>query len=510
MIRSHVEIVRPTLGETVLLHEVTGNGVFEIETEAKGLVIVRLAGVHHEPMELPVVLDDERPFAVKARLATYRYVDIDSLDHVGLVGDFTRWDLRSQVHMQPDFGDFHASFKREDPILGYQLSNIVPGRTVNGTDAADYVYDGGGDYRSVVLAWEGLATITFDPDELVRSDAPPVLELDDSYAYVRDLVPIFAGIDDRRARYDAVVRAAQSAGTSYAEAVKGIGGDVAGRIAAARSETKPEIRKALFVAALQVVRMEGETDQAFFRECLAENPPDSPYWSLAAECIGTLVMQLGGYPAQRDLLEAFIEKHPDPEVRRTSLVRAIGYADEAHLDEEVVSYNDRLQKEYPGSAEAAFAKGRLEATVRRGSPAPPFSVASLEDSTRTLTNADFSGKTTLIDFWATWCGPCVKEMDTLHRAYAEFHDRGFEILSVSLDRRRDAIEPFRGRWPMPWQHVFLDTGFRHAFAKAYGVTSIPMPVLVGPSGEVLALGRELRGENLSRTLDQVLDSIHEH
>ena len=114
---------------------------------------------------------------------------------------------------------------------------------------------------------------------------------------------------------------------------------------------------------------------------------------------------------------------------------------------------------------------------------------------------------TLLDFWGTWCRPCVAEMKTLHDTFARFKDRGFAIVSVSSNDPASSVRTFRAvQWPMPWAHVVLrDNGQEETLAR-FEVRSFPSPILIDARGVVLAIGDDLRGEALPRAVAAALDA----
>lgn len=135
-----------------------------------------------------------------------------------------------------------------------------------------------------------------------------------------------------------------------------------------------------------------------------------------------------------------------------------------------------------------------------GMTAPDIVMNDLDGKERKL--SDLRGKVVLIDFWASWCGPCRRENPNVVREYDKYHDAGFEIFSVSLDK--DA-----GKWAkaveqdgLDWDnHVSDLAGWKNAAAAAYGVSSIPYTVLVGRDGKII--GTKLRGGALAQKLDQL-------
>ncbi|HEX6813966.1 MAG TPA: redoxin domain-containing protein [Planctomycetota bacterium] len=112
--------------------------------------------------------------------------------------------------------------------------------------------------------------------------------------------------------------------------------------------------------------------------------------------------------------------------------------------------------------------------------------------------AEYKGKVVLLDFWATWCGPCIAELPHLLAAYEKYHDKGFEIVGISLDQDPAALERFIAERKMTWrQHM----DGKNEVAAAYGVRSIPATFLIGADGKIAAVG--LRGDRLGKRLARI-------
>ena len=118
--------------------------------------------------------------------------------------------------------------------------------------------------------------------------------------------------------------------------------------------------------------------------------------------------------------------------------------------------------------------------------------------------SDFRGKYLLIDFWASWCGPCRKENPSVVRAYQQFKDKNFEILGVSLDNpgaKQNWLNAIQ-KDGLTWPQVSDLKGWQNAVAVQYNIQSIPQNLLLDPNGVIIA--KNLRGENLSETLETYL------
>ena len=141
--------------------------------------------------------------------------------------------------------------------------------------------------------------------------------------------------------------------------------------------------------------------------------------------------------------------------------------------------------------------GKSGTRLQAGSPVPEFSFVSFDDPTVTITNVDFEGQVYLLDFWGTWCAPCIEEMPYLEEAYASFNESGFEILSIAFLDTRKEIEQFReDNYPMPWLHTRMTWDDYSSIADLFEVTRFPKPILVDEDGIILAIDEELEGDKL--------------
>src|SRR5580658_885554 len=223
-----------------------------------------------------------------------------------------------------------------------------------------------------------------------------------------------------------------------------------------------------------------------------------------------------GAPVQDEYEKLLLDEMKQPENARAALVEQYASAHPASYVsvEEVLeyfSYNpdaDTLQHIYNGLApeiQSSYMgkelKQILDAALLTGigRVAPEFTQADAKDKPVALSS--FKGQYVLVDFWASWCGPCRLENPNLLKNYRKFHSKGFTVLGVSLDEKKDKWLAAIRQDDLPWTQVSDLKGWKNEVAVQYGVEGIPMNFLLDKEGKIVARG--LTGPSLEKQLEEL-------
>ncbi|WP_227687189.1 peroxiredoxin family protein [Spirosoma arboris] len=161
-----------------------------------------------------------------------------------------------------------------------------------------------------------------------------------------------------------------------------------------------------------------------------------------------------------------------------------------------------FQKKYPNTELTRQLVSKVTTTKRiaLGAIAPEF--MSKDTAGHSVDLKNYRGKYTLIDFWASWCGPCRQESPTLVRLYSTYKDKGFSILSVSIDTDKSRWENAIKKDGYTWENVSERDGYSGSTAALYTVTAIPNSFLLDKDGKIIA--KNLRGKNLEAKLIELM------
>ena len=499
--------------------QVGRDGNFTMNVEEPGYYRVVVTATDHDYCSVPLFVEDQaEPVRLQVTPVSLRYNrNPESLEIIGSWNDF---DFQGAEPMKREKdGTFTYTVKTKEKEVAYQILNLAVTadgglRSVNAPGSAKYVYDGGGDYRSIVKVTSGEVVIKLNPKNIAaddRANEPLVIFGDPLHEHLRKIDYVFNSTKDQLTK--AILKSREDGSPVDPAGIWSPFYQVANEFMKEENPTSVRQFAALNVAKTLQFVMKPEQlnmpDEVMASMCTLL-PAESPIWSTEPS-LAPAVVALGKDDESEAIME-LVEKNPDRTVQGVALSHIVMTEFYSGDQEKAKEHYQQLKESYGDMEEVAYVLARLDPDrkIQVGKEVPDFEVALMGSgesgsTAGTVSKASMKGRYYLIDFWATWCGPCVGEMGSLHAAYEKFHSDNFEVLSLSFDASPDKVDQFReAKWGMPWLHTFVEGGFNSELAQAFEVQGIPKPILVDPNGIIVATEGELRGESLEKTLERYL------
>lgn len=480
-------------------------GEYTIKITKPGINFLMYSLPGHNAIRIPVLNDKTKEITIDVTLAPYEYTD--NFDDVVVIGSFNNFNFGSAEKMaKRNDGTYFLEVKSGLPEMKYQLYKIVKtGRSVNGTGNTAFEPDSSGDYRSVIPVVNGKAVIEFDPGLLPAGKNELAVKFTNS-AFSEKLFEYMTA-------FNKILKDVQAKMQAYAatnnKTIKGFSYDsgdylvkLENEIRAAEGKEWLNYLKVMYIRLAQFYMKDFDSSKAaeFFKSLSPENEA----WSFMPNAFFSY-SRLIPKDEWKDLVEKFQNESSSETIKVNLIGAKLATAQFSGNEAELTRLRKILETDYTdnSSAKSLLKMFPSSVNIKIGAEIPDFEVKSIEDENTLYSKKNMLGKIYMIDFWATWCGPCVGEMESMHKAYEKFRDKGFQILSLSMDQSADDVVRFRNdKWKMPWLNTFLGMGDKTGTAKNFEVTGIPRPILVGADRKILALEADLRGNKLETTLEK--------
>lgn len=253
----------------------------------------------------------------------------------------------------------------------------------------------------------------------------------------------------------------------------------------------------VYKAEMDILDAQGEAIIKEYKELMKADPKgEKPTTSIKVVQLSAALDSISN--EQLKLVKRIIRENKHNQIPASYIKEAmyeLGYEGLKEALDPTAAYYNNPDLEKPKQLLASFEKRRP------GTMFHELTMKDMEDREVKLSQWAGKGNYVLVDFWASWCGPCRQEMPNVIQNYERYHAKGFEIVGVSFDQKKDAWVAAVQQIGMRWPQMSDLKGWQCAASDIYGVRSIPASVLLDPQGKIIAI--DLRGKALGEKLKEI-------